>query len=96
MIYLGFSIRNPWWNRRFANLWHRWGDTGIPHKCWEVEIIRGDSLISLSLDISWQRDHAGIAVGLGLLGYEVHAELYDTRHWDHDQDRWRPADEWIA
>ena len=88
MIYLGFTLANPWWHDRFANLWHRHGRIGIPHKSWELELLRTDSMVNLSLDISWRRDHAGICLGLGLLGYEVYAQLRDDRHWDHTRGRW--------
>lgn len=44
----------------------------------------------LLFDFQWSRktDHAGISFSIGLLGAYVSVQFYDTRHWDHDNERW--------
>lgn len=88
MIYFNVNIRNPkWWNR-FANLKVWSGKTPIPNKFWEVEIIKNDNLFRLEFEVTTQQDHAGVNLELGLAGYEIHFKIYDSRHWDCENNKW--------
>jgi len=38
----------------------------------------------------WTRkiDHAGFMFDLTILGFSIHKEIYDVRHWDFEKDNW--------
>lgn len=88
MIYFNFNIRRPGWWNRFANIknWH--GSTPVKHKYWEVQIIKNDNLFRVEFGWTVKEDHAGVNLELGLLGYEIHATVYDSRHWNAEENRW--------
>lgn len=88
MIYFNINIRHPkWWNR-FANVKCWMGETPIPNKYWEVQIIKNDNLLRLEFAITTMTDHAGCNLELGLFGYEIHFSFYDNRHWNSEEGRW--------
>lgn len=35
-----------------------------------------------------ERDHAGFTFSISLLGLSIEYHRYDTRHWDHNNDKW--------
>ena len=55
------------------------------NKAWELEHSFMSTML-VDADITWshKRDHAGLSVTIGLLGYGVHFHIYDTRHWDYN------------
>jgi hypothetical protein len=57
------------------------------HKAWELEhSYMSTMLIDIDVSLTARRDHAGLNITVGLLGYGVHFSLYDTRHWDYKQN----------
>lgn len=38
-------------------------------------------------------DHAGLSVELALLGLSAEFMIYDTRHWDYEENRWCSSEE---
>jgi hypothetical protein len=44
----------------------------------------------ISVGASWtvRQSHAGLDMEFGLLGYCVHFNFYDNRHWNHKEGRW--------
>jgi hypothetical protein len=34
------------------------------------------------------RDHGGLKLEVGLLGVELSFNIYDSRHWDEDANKW--------
>ena len=81
MIDLHFSIRNPWSNKwRNIRCWH--GATPFAHKYWELQIMQSADLIAVAFSLTHRQDHAGINISAALLGYEIQATIYDSRHWD--------------
>jgi hypothetical protein len=56
------------------------------HKAWELEHSYYSPLL-LDLQARWthKTDHAGIELGIGILGYGISFRLYDNRHWNHEQ-----------
>ena len=81
MIDLHFSIRNPW-SKKWRNIrcWH--GSTPVAYKYWEVEVMQSADIIAFTFSLTHRQDHAGIKIGAALLGYEIQATIYDSRHWD--------------
>ena len=92
MIYFNFNIRRPGWWNRFASIKHWHGSTPVEHKYWEVQIIKNDNLFRIEFGWTVKEDHAGVNLELGLLGYEIHATIYDNRHWNTDENRWMTYD----
>jgi hypothetical protein len=89
LIYLGLSIRNPFTSVRFRNYWTRWWRIpGLTHKNCELEVLRTDNLVHVSLDIRLRTDHGGFGFMVGVLHHEIHINFYDHRHWDHHNHRW--------
>jgi len=48
----------------------------------------------LNFDLSWTRktDHAGFEFNFNLLWLMIHTAIYDTRHWDYENDEWKKYD----
>lgn len=46
-------------------------------------------LIKFSIDWSRKRDHAGFSIELQLIYFFIMFNLYDTRHWNYDEDRFK-------
>lgn len=88
MIYFSASVRNPYWNERFANLWYKWGNTPLKNKQWEAQFAKTDNLLHVEISITTRQDHAGARLELALFGYELHLHLYDRRHWDDSKGQW--------
>ena len=88
MFTLRFELKNPFSRDYFKNLGSIHGRI-TKHKAWELEHTFYDGQL-VDVDISWltQRDHAGINVVVGLLGYAIHFSIYDTRHWDYGLGTW--------
>lgn len=43
-----------------------------------------------NINTFWDKksDHAGWTFDLKILGFSIHLNIYDTRHWDYDNDCW--------
>ena len=91
MLYFNINIRNPWWVDRFANIryWHL--ETPFKHKYIEGQIIKNDNLFRIEFEFTVRQDHAGLNLEFGLLGYEVNFTIYDHRHWDYENGRWKDS-----
>jgi hypothetical protein len=87
MIYLGFSISNPW-GRPFDNLWNRSGLI-TRHKAWEIEVLQTNQLIGFEINYTQRKDHAGLTVALAVFGRNISFQIYDTRHWNPDTADWQ-------
>jgi len=87
MISLNFNLRNPWSNT-FKNLWCCVYHTPFKNKFIELEIIHDFTLISFMFNWTVRQSHAGLDIELGLLGYNIHFNFYDNRHWDGKSNRW--------
>lgn len=55
------------------------------YKAWELEhSYMSTMLVDIDTSITTRRDHAGLNIIIGILGYGVHFSIYDTRHWDYN------------
>jgi hypothetical protein len=89
ILNLRFELTNPWDKRDyFRNLGCISGKL-IKNKAWELEHSYYSPML-VDADICWTRkqDHAGLRIVLGLLGYGIHVTIYDTRHWDYENNKW--------
>jgi hypothetical protein len=87
MISINFNLRNPWSNR-FKNLWARAYCTPFKNKFIELEVYKDFTLVSFMFNWTIRQSHAGLDIDLGLLGYNVHFNFYDGRHWDIETNRY--------
>jgi hypothetical protein len=87
MISFRFSIRNPW-RDKFENLWSRVYNTPIAYKFIEIEVYKETSIIAFGLDLTTRQSHAGLDIEAGVLGYCLHFNFYDSRHWDYKNKCW--------
>jgi len=86
MIYIGFGISNPFWRKRFKNLWNRTWFLS-ENKNLEIEFCRTTGLIGFSITLAPTAvDHAGFEFSIDLLGYTFSFNFYDTRHWEQDHE----------
>jgi hypothetical protein len=84
-----FSFNLSWpWSDRFKNLGSISGQL-TQYKCWELEhYYHSRTLVEFDFAITSKTDHAGSTLTIGLLGYNISAILYDSRHWNHSSDSW--------
>jgi hypothetical protein len=87
MISFNFNLRNPWSNK-FENLWCRSFATPFENKFIELEVTRDFTLLSFMFNWTVRQSHAGLDLEIGLLGYNLHFNLYDCRHWNIEADRY--------
>ncbi len=87
MISVNFNLRNPWGNE-FKNLWNCVYDTPFANKYIELEIYKDSSLVSFMFNWTVRQSHGGVDLDIGLLGYNVHFQFYDNRHWDREINDW--------
>ncbi len=86
MLSLSINLRNPF-SQRFKNLWNRiW--YVMEHKYAELEVYQDSSLLSINFNWTIRQSHAGLDIELGLLGYCVHFNFYDNRHWNYEAGRY--------
>jgi hypothetical protein len=82
MFNFNVSIANPWSNRWEA-IWFKNGLLS-KYKAWEFNGYRTHHVIDVNVEITTRRDHAGLHLTFGLIGYTVEFSIYDTRHWNGD------------
>jgi len=46
------------------------------------------SLLNFNIDWTRRRDHAGFNFDFNLLWLLIHITIYDTRHWDDENEDW--------
>jgi len=90
MISFSFNLRNPF-SDRWDNIYNRSAVIG-KHKAVEFEVYRDTTIIGLSFRWTIRQDHAGMNLELGLFGYTVSAQYYDTRHWNDEKGRFNIYD----
>jgi hypothetical protein len=89
MINLKFNIDNPWRTNKVWNiLWTKYGSI-TENKAWEFNGYHTGNIINVEFHWTFQGDHAGVRLMIGLFGYEVELDFYDTRHWDFEKNTWK-------
>lgn len=89
MFNFEFKISNPFVRDKWKSLYSNHFKIS-KNKVFEIEMIFFKSTIFLvDLDINFNKvDHAGPKITLGLFGLEISLHLYDTRHWNYEENRW--------
>jgi hypothetical protein len=91
MIDINFTISNPWSNT-WRPLWSRSYNTPFKNKHIEIETMRDNTIASFEFKITANQSHAGLYLGLSLLGHSINFTFYDSRHWDYEHNRWEIYD----
>lgn len=86
MIGFSFSISNPF-SKRFETVRHLHGQAW-KNKFWEFNIYKTSDIIGFNFRLNFRQDHAGLSLGVDILGRSICFDLYDNRHWDADSDFW--------
>ena len=86
MINFSFNLSNPF-SSRWDNIYNRGVSFNKYHKAAEFEVYRDTTIVSLRFRWSARQSHAGMNLELGLFGYTVSAQYYDTRHWNEEAGR---------
>jgi hypothetical protein len=63
------------------------------HKAIEIELTNAGNILELSLVVTTKRDHAGFRAVISLFGYDAAIQLYDTRHWDYENNCYKTEKE---
>lgn len=60
-------------------------------KIFEFDIVYSNSKPWFLLHLDWSRntDHAGLNFEICLFGYSIESKIYDTRHWDYENNTWK-------
>lgn len=94
MIDFKLYVKNPFHkNNDFKSLYEKGGKL-FGDKCWEVQFMRYSwNLLEVEVDTNMKgRDHAGLSLSIGFLGFIASFKIYDTRHWNHDKNDWEQYD----
>jgi hypothetical protein len=92
---IGFNLAIFEDHDQWASLFCKNGRTPWAHKAWEIQghnLGWGDLI---TFEFSWTRktDHAGVSLKLGLFGYVIEGQIYDSRHWDSETNDYVVYDE---
>jgi hypothetical protein len=86
MINFKFSITNPF-SVRWANIYNTGGYL-TDNKSWEIQVMKSNDIVDVSIHFTMHNDHAGLIVEVGLLGYSIMINIYDNRHWNYENKGW--------
>ena len=87
MININLRFYNPFSDR--FNSGRSWaGTVGSSYKAWEIQLMKTNSIVEFNFRLNFRQDHAGIEIELGLLGHNLRAQIYDTRHWNSNENKW--------
>ena len=86
MISFSLNLRNPF-SDRWDNIYNRSAVIDRLHKAVEFEVYRDTTIISFAFRWTIRQSHAGMMLDIGLFGYTVSAQYYDTRHWNEEAGR---------
>jgi hypothetical protein len=86
MIDLRFNISHPF-DVEFKNLWSKTWSTVFKNKFIELEVYKDATIVSFMFNWTVRQSHAGLYIGLGIFGYNIHFNFYDSRHWDYENNK---------
>ena len=88
-MYINFSLRNFWNVNNTFKAYFSFHKQLSKFKHLEVECVTDNFyILSVEFKVGFKEDHAGIRIALSLLGKEVYAYIYDSRHWDYKNNCW--------
>lgn len=92
MINFALRIYNPFKHDEFKNIYCL-EKLVAKNKAFKFEVTKyAHYLFEFHLDLNIVGgDHAGPSLEVNLFGYTVDIELYDTRHWDYENNCWETS-----
>ena len=94
MISANICIRTPWFTTpKLKNMFNYYCMI-YKFKAFEFEVCYDNSkLLSIILHLQLRgSDHAGPYIEFGLFGFDVTFKIYDTRHWNYNEQTWETYD----
>lgn len=94
MLEFNLVLENPWGKDVFKNRWDTtkklWG-----HKFLEAQLFQfNKEVFGLRSRLDWRgRDHAGPSLEIILFRHTLSIRIYDSRHWDYDNNCWMNYEE---
>lgn len=79
MIHFTFTLANPW-SKRFETVFYRTGKALLSNKVWEVQFIKTNDIVSVGIEVWPNQEHSRARFEIGLIGYCLTVDVYDTRH----------------
>lgn len=89
MIYISFYVP---FVRFYKNLFS-YDKKITEYKSLNIEVEADPIIFCFELTTRIKSSHSGCAIRLGLLGVSVMTEIYDIRHWNHEENRYQTASE---
>ena len=86
-----FRSANPF-SDRWDTIWYTSGSFSH-YKAWEFNGYKTHDFIEIDFNFTTKGDHAGLQIMIGLLGYAIEYHVYDTRHWDYENNTWEVYEE---
>lgn len=96
MINFRIGIDNPWAKNDFKDIYHTDGNLS-KRKGWEFQIYK-HSFSVFEMHFSYTvrgTNHAGLTLTFALLGYCANFTVYDSRHWDYENNCWEKHDDTV-
>lgn len=53
-----------------------------------IQIDKDNTIFCFKFEWTFRQDHAGPWLEFGLFGYNIMINVYDSRHWDYENDKW--------
>jgi hypothetical protein len=60
----------------------------MKNKFWEIGLYKDAVLFRLTIEINFRKDHGGLDMEIGFMGYSIGLQIYDNRHWDNKKATW--------
>lgn len=86
MIHFNFGLSNPF-THRWTTVYYK-DFLFAKHKGGEIQVVKDNTIVSFAFRFSTRTDHAGVSLDLGLFGFSVMLQYYDTRHWNEKEGRY--------
>lgn len=86
MVNFKFKLANPY-SDRWIDIYNIGGYL-TDNKSWEIEVLKTSAIVEVTINFTTRSDHAGLAVKLGLFGFNVNLSIRDNRHWDYENKCW--------
>lgn len=92
MMQFKLSIETPFIKPYWKNLGSR-SFSLSKNKSLEVQAtIWTTALFGIDIDWRSRQDHAGLFISLSFMMFEFYINVYDGRHWDHENNCWEKYD----
>jgi hypothetical protein len=67
---------------------HIWGHKYLELEFLNLKIQNTACWVEFHIGLSTQRDHAGFEINTSIFGFWARFQIYDNRHWDHENKKW--------